>query len=740
MWLKRGNIGMADSVFFSAGNGTAAEYFGFEADKIRFSGYTGATHSHLTTTRVFRDPSAWLHVVVAVDTTDSTSGDRLKMYINGVRETAFGTETYPAQNTDFTGMLASGEPQDVGRYAYGASAYYDGYIAEMHVIDGQALAPSSFGKFSVSTGEWVPINYSGTYGNNGWYLDFANSSDYGSDQSGNANDFTDSGLATNDQSLDTPTLNFPVMGSQIMCAEDGTLSNGNLDWTYASAGNAECGATFLLPATGKWAFEVSGLSSGANVCYVAFMPKGYNFEGTMSAITDGMVYESSAGVIELDNVDQTAGGYGSASGVLVRFEYNRDGNSLETFYDNVSKGTVTWDGNGEELLIVVARGGGTAAASFNFGQLGGGLTNTPTSGFLELNSNNIDAPSILDPSEYFNVLTFTGNSTNPRSLTGVGFQPDLVWLKNRDNANLHFVVDAVRGGTQILQTDNANIEAANETSEGGFNSIDSDGFTVDDNDSTGQDAGVNDSAYDYVAWNWLGDNSSGSSNSDGSITSTVNANQTSGFSIVTYTGTGANATVGHGLGAVPKFITVKCRSVGYNWLTYHGENTAAPETDYLVLDTNAATVDLNTVWNDTAPTSSVFSLGTDLTTNRSGETYVAYCWAEIAGFSQFGFYEGNGEADGMFVNCGFKPAFVMIKRTDAANDWFIADSTRSPGNSTEGTALFASTGAAEAAGNAIDLLSNGFKARSTGAANNANLGDYVYVAFAEVPFKYARAR
>jgi len=267
-----------------------------------------------------------------------------------------------------------------------------------------------------------------------------------------------------------------------------------------------------------------------------------------------------------------------------------------------------------------------------------------------------------------------------------------------------------------------------------FDSFDSDGFTLGANTET------NKSSQTYVAWNWKANGGTTSSNTDGSITSTVQANTTAGFSIVLYTGTGAsNATIGHGLGAVPKQIWVKNRDAAYNWKVYHAENTSAPETDYLVLDTTDATVDSNTHWNDTAPTSTVFSIGSSNALIRSGDNFVAYCFAEVEGYSKFGSYTGNGNADGVFVFTGFRPAWIMTKETSATSSWNIYDNARSDDNpATE--LLIANSTNSEGTGTDIDIVSNGFKVRSTSGNINTSGNNYIYMAFAEAPFKYANAR
>jgi len=323
-------------------------------------------------------------------------------------------------------------------------------------------------------------------------------------------------------------------------------------------------------------------------------------------------------------------------------------------------------------------------------------------------------------SEYFNTVLYTGDGTTSNAITGVGFQPDWLWIKDRDTAgNRHIITDSVtfsdRRATNTTDADETNNRVG---------SYDSDGFTL--NSSSSQ---VNGSSTDYVAWNWLADNTSGSSNTDGSITSTVSASTVSGFSIVSYTGNGTYpSTIGHGLGSVPHVLLTKKRNGTLSWQVYH---IGIGNTKKLQLNgTNAESTD--TVWNNTTPTSSVFTVGNS-DTNNSGDTFIAYCFAEKKGFSKFGSYTGNGSADGTFVYTGFKPAMVIVKRTDTTGEWVIMDNKRDTFNVLNKT-LYPSTNDAEATSvDRFDFLSNGFKSRSTSGFNNASGGTYIYMAFAESP-------
>jgi hypothetical protein len=323
-------------------------------------------------------------------------------------------------------------------------------------------------------------------------------------------------------------------------------------------------------------------------------------------------------------------------------------------------------------------------------------------------------------SSYFNTKLYTGTGSS-NSLTGVGFKPDWVWFKNRSTTNSHSLFDILRGVTKNLVT---NSSAAESTNAQGLTSFNSDGFTV------GNDADVNGSSNNMVAWNWLASNTT-VSNTAGTITSTVSANTTAGFSIVSYTGNGsAGATVGHGLGAVPKMIIIKNRDDTDNWEIYHASLGA---TKYMQFTNAAAATNINR-WNDTAPTSSVFSLGTEAGVNQSTEDFIAYCFAEVKGYSKFGSYTGNGSADGTFVYTGFKPAFVINKRTNAISNWVMLDNKRPGFNNTNKT-LYPNQNYGEDTGNArgIDIFSNGFKFTGSDEGNESGAAQ-IYMAFAENPF------
>jgi hypothetical protein len=701
------------------------------------------TSSLLTTTQVFRDFSAWYHIVLAVDTTQATAANRVKIYVNGSQITAFSTANYPAQNLDTqvnnTQLHTIGQVYD--------PFYANMYLTEINFIDGQALTPSSFGETNAQTGVWQPKAYSGSYGTNGFYLNFSDNSNttaatLGKDYSGNGNNWTPNNFsvtagAGNDSLVDSPTSygtdtgvggtvrgNYGTLNPLFNAT---TLTNGNLD---ASLNAISTTGTFGSN-SGKWYFECT-FTSLTGTSYLGIADQ--TLVKSDSSFSYSQVY------VYLSNSQKGGNGgsatYGSSytTGDVIGVAYDLDSGSI-TFYKNgTSQGVAYSTGftSGyfwRPFLYCSA----TTTATFNFGQRP--FAYTSPSGFKALCTQNLPTPTIgattaTQAGKFFNPVLYTGTGS-ARSVTGVGFQPDWVWTKERNSTSGHYLTDAVRGNTKILTSELTDAEA---TSSNAITSFNSDGFSL------GTDAGINQNGITYVGWNWKA-NGSGSSNTAGSITSTVSANTTSGFSVVTYTGNGtANATVGHGIGVAPKIMFIKSRNQGgsssYNWTVY---TTATGSLGYLYLNT---TDSINVFGPPTqpAPTSTVFSLGNGTGDNQNTTTYVAYCFAEVAGYSKFGSYTGNGSTDGPFVFTGMRPAYVMVKRTDTTSNWVVMDTARDTYN-VAGLLLRPNLSDAESDDRpSMDFLSNGFKWRATTAAFNASGGTYIFAAFASAPQKFSLAR
>jgi hypothetical protein len=785
-WFKRVQTGSNDIVFnVRASNGAGVTFMvyipGTEQALYVFQKDSGGnTLWYLETNRKLRDVGAWYHIVVAVDTTQSTASDRVKIYINGTQETSFtGSSSYPDE--DLVTPVNDGVDHQIG---YNAAASLDGYMAETYLIDGTAQAASAFGETDSETNAWIPKKYGGAYGTNGFYLKYVSGA-IGTDSSGEGNNYTASNLANSDVMLDTPTNNYPTINS--LTPYNTTISNlsqGNLHVkavTYDSGYYGNHIATVSVPESGKWYIETRmAVESGTgNISWIGVMPQTLAIipkdgtgatDGNYAANSSftGMVADLISGVDTIRLFDggsaQATISSATATSYIIALALDVDNNKVYGGYDSGSG--ITWLASGDpaagsngqshtftsETIIQLQVGPNSGSNSnskqtLNFGQNGtfcgnetaggnsdsageGNFFYAPPSGFKALCSKNLPTSTIKLPKSHFNTVLYTGDGNDNRGVSGLGFSPDFVWIKNRSNAYSHMIYDRLRGAGNYISSDVNNVEASGTH----MNSFDSDGFSV----TRGSSSRTNENGQTYVAWNWKA-NGSGSANTDGSINTTATSvNTTAGFSISNYQGTGSNATVGHGLGVAPSLIILKNRDTDDNWRVY-SRNDA---TDYLALNWDGGSTDDNTSWNDTAPTSSVFSIGTDTNTNRSGDDFIAYCFAEVEGFSKFGVYEANGNVNGPFIHTGFTPSWIIFKYIDGSGEWWwMLDSTRDTINPTTEVLYTNATSAEGTIGSSggVDFLSNGFKIRATnGGINSANT--YFYMAFAEFPFKYANAR
>ena len=892
-WIKRANLG-SSQIILSGGVGTSINdfWFHFEAgDILTFRNITSNVYTAIvSTTRVFRDTTNWYHIVLAVDTTQSTASDRIKIYVNGVQETLTFSTT-PAQDSDLAINFAGNFY--IGRLSYTATQWLDGYMAEINFIDGTALTPSSFGE--TKNDVWIPKAISGlTYGTNGFRLTFADSSSIGDDTSGNGNDFTaTSGLASTDVVLDSPTNNFSTLN--VLDKSGGTISEGNLRYDTSVWDMAT--GTFLLP-SGKWYYEVRVDESPSGKAFSVGI-----IEASRRRLSGNSYYwsasgwsTSSQGYLYGVNVNGTTE-YKISAGSAVSITSHPDivQNSVIGIFIDLESSTTSIKYNVDggtpfELFTgmqdtdyVIGTSNYQTQLTFNFGQdstfagqeTAGGNTDANGKGdfhtalpsshtdYLALCSSNLPDTTISpnqseQADDHFNTVLYTGNGTDDREVTGVGFRPDWGWFKERNNAVSHLLFDSSRGASEQLKSDSTSAESTQANKQKTFTN---DGYTL------GTDGQINGSSDTYVVWNWkaggttptktykvkvvadstdyghgtgankyqffksdgttgfgtngvdldlqeggtyvfdwsdstaqghplrfsltnngthgggseyttgvVKDDSAykttitvasgvanlyyycqlhsgmgaevrtntthGSTNFDGSILSVSQTNETSGFSIVTYTGTGSNGTIGHGLGKVPKWILIKERNGTRNWIVYHGENTSAPETEYLHINQNLATQDSAVFWNDTAPTSSVISLGTGGAVNFSGNNYVAFVFAEIEGYSKFGSYQPNGSTDGTYIHLGFSPSFFMAKSITASGyEWVIIDNKRTPFNERQGYLKANEAEAENTSYNFVDFLSNGIKIRaSSGNDVNASGHTVIYMAFADQPFKFSNAK
>ena len=732
---------------------------------------------------LLNDPSAWMHVVFAIDTTQSTAADRMRIYYNGVEDTV-ADNTTPTEDYALYWFNSAVE-WTIGAQFNETGNAFDGYLAEMHYVDGAQLAPTEFGEFG-DYAEWKPIEASGlTYGNNGFYLDFADSSALGNDVSGNNNDWTVGNLIASDQVLDTPTNNFPTLNYLSKMVRTQYPVEGALKVICGGTETSSphgIAATMAAPGSGKWYWEVAvgdglyskyariGCADPDNHKLVRDIMRGIN------SASLPWIYEGGAWGYDCNNGHKQSGGsavsYGSGAtdgSTIIGIALDVDNGKI-WFSDNgtwIASGNPVTGANpafdnvtsGHVLPYVNTQDGAAGFVTLNFGQDssfaglktaqgnsdGGGVGDfyyTPPTNFLALCTKNFPDVAVV-PSENFTAEIWTGDGEQTRNIT-TGFQPDFAWVKNVNSGNDHVLNDVLRGFAALntMRTSGTESEAtqgANAATYGWTDDVGSTYATL--NKGTGDGTYVNRDTYTYVGWFWKA-GGSGSANTAGDMaeTVTVSANTDAGFSIVTYTGDGSAGTVGHGLSKAPEMVIVKSRSATGHWFVYHSGNTSAPETDRMILSTTNATDDDAAYWNDTAPTSSVFTVGTYAGINTDDDTMVAYCFHSVDGYSKVGTHSGNGLAEGPFVYTGFRPAWLMVKHTSQLEAWTIWDTARDTHNQSD-LRLFANTSTAETENAlAIDILSNGFKLRHPDASFNTNDNEYIYLAFAETPFKYSNAR
>ena len=750
-WIKRGVVDTRQNILSAGIDGNDESQFRFDATGyLRFKESTGNSPEFLLDTNaLFRDSAAWYHFVIAVDTTQSTDSDRIKIYVNGSQITSFNSPNYPSQNYE-TRWNNNSQATYLGLNVPAYPDYFNGYMAHVHFTDGYAYAASTFGS-TATNGQWVPnLTPSVTYGTNGYFLKFLNGSDLGEDFSGNNNDFTKSG--SGDKTLDSPENVFATLNTLYKQGSP-TFSEGNTKVVLPAGDGTQGAAANFAPPTGKWYWEIKqGSSTNSSIMVREASDK----EDDIS------YYQGSYAGYELNDGNQNVTGnttsvYGAAyaDGDIIMVALDMDNNRVyfgknglwadgagnsnqSSLNDYVPLNGVT---NGVPA-VTNANGSASATFQFNFGNPAFSITSgnadgngkgnfeyAPPTNYLALCTDNLSS-ALTQPigkgGSYFNTLIWSGDNTT-RNFTGVGFQPDWVWIKSRNASSGQVVYDSVRGNGKQIQTNNEDAELTNPQF-GYVSSFDSDGFTTTPGTYSGYESGnVNMSGRTYVGWNWRASGST-ATNNNGTVTTTVDANTTSGFSIVTFTSPASGSyTLGHGLSSAPDLVIYKCRGTTSPWWTFY--TLVDGSLDYVNLGSNAAGA------SDSAglavPTSTVFSLVGNYA--PGSQTSIAYCFHSVEGYSKIGKYTGNGSTDGPFVYTGFKPAWLMIKRTDSTGNWFMFDNERE-GYNPDNDRLIADSTLIEADPGESDLLSNGFKMRFTSGNVNASGGTYIYMAFAENPF------
>jgi hypothetical protein len=726
--------------------------------------HDGVTSVLITSTTI--PANQWVHVAV------TRNSGTVRIFINGV---SGGSVTYTGNfnSTGGTGTIGS----------ITSSIYnLNGYISNLRLITGTALYTANFtpptAQLTAVSGTQLLTCQSSTFvdnSTNAFTITAAGDArpqqfspftlDVTDDHSGQGNHWIPNNLdlrttgAGADILVDSPTsygtdtgVGGEVRGNYCTLnpldkGTNATLANGNLFGSTSTTAWAMIRSTFAI-SSGKWYWEftvattqiIIGLakSNAALANYVGADANGWGWYGATGNKVNGGTQVTYVGVWAANDVIGVS--FDADVGTLV---FYKNGTSQGTAYTGLTSGP---------YFPAISFSSASDNANANFGQRA--FAYTAPSGFKALCTQNltythtIGATSTTQANDYFNIGTWTGDNANPRTITGIGFQPDFTWIKCRSNGALHRLHDAVRGSEKILYSDSTIAEAATDA-DGTISAFTSDGFTLQGSTSA---QNVNLSPRTYVAWNW---NAGGSNQTISvgqyatspanvpSIASTVRANTTSGFSIVTASASGTSpVTVGHGLGVAPSMVIGRVRNNTANWYVYHSSFSAQ---DYLVLNSAAAKATSSNIW-DAAPTLTVFTIGNPQNGWNGGTAgsynYVAYCFAPVAGYSAFGSYTGNGSStDGVFIYLGFRPRYVLIKRTNTTENWHVMDTSRNPYNYMD-LSLYPNLPNSEVptSGHAIDFLSNGIKMRNTNTGYNASGSTYIYAAFAESPFKYSLAR
>ena len=733
MWAKLSRVSDQYKMFFSIGQENDANAAWVSVLDGQNMGFQGGNGTYTTITRLFRDPTSWFHFLISVNSNNFT------VYIDG---TSVQTGTIRSLDTSTNGIRIGAN--------YGDFYPWNGYLADVYLIDGQAKAPTDFGYTENQTGMWRPKKYTGTFGSGGAHLEFKDSSSVaalGKDTSGNGNDFTPTtngfnvtAGTGNDSLIDTPSNNFCTLNG-VNQDTNTTLSEGNLK----AVGSTSTNYSFFTRGTvakssGKWYYEVEYTSNagGHNSHLPAIGWARTSLRATDNVtVSGGLCYRPAASdYIDLDGSDTSNDKPATSTGNVIQVAIDLDAGKIwfgngGTFFESGNPSTgananITFTGGAEELSPFVRSLSSTF--NFNFGQRA--FSYTPPTGYRSLSSKNlatVNPAAVVRPQRFFDTLLYTGNGTTGQSITGLEFKPDFVWIKSRSFANNSHLFDSVRGVNKILRSSTDDDE---DTISGVMSSFNDGGFTVQE---AGGNNATNDDSSTFVAWCWKAGGAA-VSNSDGAITSSVSVNEEAGFSIVSYTGNGnSTATIGHGLGKAPKWIITKCRSTSTqaDWVVWH--ESLSNDKNVFLNQTNAETTP--SYGHITDPSNSLINVSKSSgnQTNASGETYISYCWTEIPGFSKFGSYTGNGSADGPFLHLGFRPAFIMLKRYDTTNNWHIADSKRQNSYNPVTAQIYPNLSTAEVAQVDLDILSNGFKIRNSANFENASGGTYIYMAFAEQP-------
>jgi hypothetical protein len=734
-WVLFPSASTGDNSFYVSSDGS-----GFLALNIDVAGgsYNIYMNSGVPTAIISSDIKAgsWAHVAMV------RSGSTVTLYTNGAVRGSFtnsSTVGYSTLTLNRFGGGASGQRYLSNVRAVKAAVYTSAFTPPTSPLT--SIANTLFLTYQNSTAiDNGPNAFAiGTTGTVTFSTQYPFTLNIASDRSGNGNNWTpiNISLANNstfDSMTDVPTLtsatasNFAVL-NPLNASPSYTYNGGNLNLVFDAASDSHATTTMTVT-SGTWYAEGVLTASGGNSLAGGFCVLDGNLQwNNANASSSGRIeYRLSGAIIYNGSTVATVASY--TTNDVISITIDATNNQVKFYKNNTLQHTQSSMAFGSYMFGYYGNGGSgrTMSTSFNFGQRP--FTYTPPTGFVALNTFNLPTPTIgatasTQANKYFDATTYTGTGSSNTIVNAGSFPPALVWLKRRSAAESHGLWDTVRGGSLRLESNTTGAES-NTTDR--FSGITSTGFTV-----TSADPQTNASGSTYVGWQWRGSDSSAVTNTAGSITSTVSANTSSGFSVVTWTGSsfGSSTTVGHGLGVAPSMIIIKARSTTEDWYVYH---SSLGLTKFLRLNLTDAVGTATNLFNTV--NSTVFNPSY---TSTLGITNVAYCFSEIAGYSKFGSYTGNGSADGPFVFTGFRPKYVLVKASSTTGGWNVVDATRSPSNIVDDV-LFPNLSDAEGTFNWMDFTSNGFKIRNTLAGSNTSGTTYIYMAFAESPFKYANAR
>ncbi len=753
-WFELNSVG-TEMVFFSANSGTSEFRVAMDTTTSTVLMVQDDNASmNINTTALLRD-TAWYHALISYDSNEGSETDRISIYINGVAMAlSTGSAAYPSSAGET--YWNNDQANEIGRRSRTSSVYANAYMAQICFLDGDSIQNGDVAvtdfldafTFGTNGSEFSPksdsdiTSLASTAGGNSFMLSFDDSSDLGNDESSNNNDFSLSSIASANQSPNTPSKMYPTI-NYIDHSDDTlpTLSAGNLISAGSGTTLACMRVNLGIPTTGKWYWEANWDSVAS--ARVGFAESSSFLDAACggTALSWGMQND---GKVVNDSTEGSAL-FTWATNDRIAMAYDADNSKF--WFGRIASGatTVTWASSGDPAAgsnptvtsvpskITPALDTNTGTVSLKFPSSTWNLASVP-SGFGEITSSELTAPT-YQGIDYFNPVLYTGNGTaigsGGKANTGTGFQPDFVWIKNRDQSDSHALYDAVRGTTKQIESDTTTAET---TESEGLTAFGSDGFTVGNLDQ------VNTNTEKFVSWQWLGGNTT-STNENGDTNSTTSVAGADHFSIVGYTGTGSNTTIGHGLGGAPEMVIIRELPGGDDWNVYHADANSSPASGSLRLDSTVAFVADATLYNSTAPTATVVSLGTSAETNQSSTAMIAYCFRSVDGVCKVGGYTGTGNANGPFIYTGFKPRYFIWKNASVARDWGIIDTatqTYNPG--VLSSVLFANLNSAQGDGTQgasgtpynIDILAEGFKIRVGDSGPNGSGNAFIYLAMADI--------